>query len=503
MTNHHDAFQSTQQPRQVEVAIAGVGFGGLCMAVKLKLAGIDDFVILEKAGEVGGAWRDNTYPGAECDVQSHMYSYSFAPKSDWSKRYAPWNEIQRYILDVTHRYGIRPHIHFNQEVVSAVFNEATARWLIKTAGGETISARHWVLASGPLHVPAFPDIKGLSDFQGKVMHSAQWDHGYDLSGKTVVSLGSGGSAIQYVPEIAPKVKQLHVFQRTPAWVIPRDTRRYSEWRKKVFAALPFTQTLHRWRCYWTNESRVWPIFNPWLARIGGALIKRFIAHQVRDPALVKKLTPDYTLGCKRILISNAWYPTFNRPNVELVTEGIKEIRAHSIVTRDGKERPMDCLILGTGFIVDPRIYMKNFELRGLKGHTLQDDWKVSPTSYLGITTAHYPNRDQRGGPQPGLGHNSIICMIEAQVDYIVQCIQLVKAKGVDYLDVKPAAMTRFLGEVTQALKGTVWSSGCKSWYQTADGINFAIWPNSTWKYWLRTRRVDEADYEFGKAKAMA
>lgn len=493
MTTFKTPARST---RHVEVAIAGAGFGGLCMAVKLKLAGIDDFVILEKAGEVGGTWRDNTYPGAECDVQSHMYSYSFATKADWSKRYAAWDEIQAYILDVTNKYRLRPHCLFHQEVVSAVFNDSTARWAITTASGDVVHARHWVLASGPLHVPAFPDIKGLADFKGKVMHSAQWDHGYDLSGKTVVSLGSGGSAIQYVPEIAPKVQQLHVFQRTPAWVIPRDTRRYSALRKQLFAALPITRTLHRWRCYWTNESRVWPIFNPWMARIGGALIKKFIAHQVNDPALVKKLTPDYTLGCKRILISNKWYPTFNRANVELVTNGIQEIRAHSIVTQDGKERPMDCLILGTGFIVDPRIYMKNFELRGLKGHTLQDDWKTSPSSYLGITTAHYPNMYQLVGPHTGLGHNSIIFMIEAQADYIVQCMRLIKVKGADYLDVKPTAMKHFLGEMTQSLKGTVWASGCKSWYQTAEGINFAIWPDSTWKYWLRTRKVKESDYDF-------
>src|SRR5690606_10226310 len=287
---------SSSQPRHVDVAIAGVGFGGLCMAVQLKKAGIHDFVILEKGHDVGGTWRDNIYPGAECDVQSHMYSYSFDTKADWSKRYGPGPEIQQYILDVTERHGIRPHIEFGQEVVSAVFSQATGRWTIRTAGGATVIARHWVLASGPLHVPAIPDIKGLDSFQGKVMHSAQWDASYDLSGKNVVSLGSGGSAIQYVPEIAPQVKQLHVFQRTPAWVIPRDTRHYSDFSKKVFAALPFTRTLHRWRCYWTNESRVWPIFNPWMARIGGALIKRFISYQVKDPALVRKLTADYTLA---------------------------------------------------------------------------------------------------------------------------------------------------------------------------------------------------------------
>lgn len=497
-----DPITPSTTVREVEVAIAGAGFGGLCMAIQLQKNGIHDFVILEKAKEVGGAWRDNHYPGAACDVQSHMYSFSFETKADWSKRYAPWHEIQQYILDTVKKHNLRPHIHFNQEVVSAVFNEGTGRWVIKTAGGETLMARHWVLASGPLHVPAIPDIPGLSGFKGKVMHSAQWDHGYDLQGKRVASLGTGGSAIQYVPEIAPSVKQLHVFQRTPAWVIPRDERSYSAFRKWTFKALPFTRTLHRWRCYWTNESRLWPILNPWMAKIGEAALKKFISYQVKDPALVKKLTPDYTLGCKRILISNKWYPAFNRANVELVTEAVREITPDGIVTKDGKERKLDCIILGTGFVVDPRIYMKSFELRGLRGHTVQEDWKVSPTSYYGITTANYPNMYQLVGPHTGLGHNSIVFMIEAQVNYIIECMKLVKQKGADYIDVKPEAMTRFLGEMTQALQGTVWSSGCKSWYQTADGINFAIWPKSTWRYWLETRKVNEADYVFGKCAGL-
>jgi cation diffusion facilitator CzcD-associated flavoprotein CzcO len=494
-----DQTASTNAPvREVEVAIAGAGFGGLCMAVQLQKAGIHNFLILEKKAEVGGAWRDNHYPGAACDVQSHMYSYSFETKSDWTKRYAPWNEIQQYILDTVEKYKLRPKIHFNQEVVSAVFNEGIGKWVIKTAGGETIMARHWVLASGPLHVPAIPEIKGLEGFKGKVMHSADWDHRYDLTGKKVASIGTGGSAIQYVPEIAPKVGQLHVFQRTPAWVIPRDERSYSALRKWTFKYVPGARTLHRWRCYWTNESRLWPILNPWMAKIGEGLLKKFISYQVKDPALVKRLTPDYTLGCKRILISNKWYPTFNRANVELVSDGIREITPDGIVTKDGKERKLDCIILGTGFIVDPRIYMKSFEMRGLNGHTVQEDWKTSPTSYLGITTSNYPNMYQLVGPHTGLGHNSIIFMIEAQVNYIIKCMKLVKDKGVDYIDVKPQAMTRFLGEMTQALQGTVWSSGCKSWYQTADGINFAIWPKSTWRYWLETHTVNEADYNFVK-----
>ncbi|TAK75339.1 MAG: NAD(P)/FAD-dependent oxidoreductase [Aquabacterium sp.] len=502
LATSHPSPQPPQDslPGRTEVVIVGSGFGGLCMAIKLQQAGLRDFVILEKAQEVGGTWRDNHYPGAACDVQSHLYSFSFDTKSDWSKRYAPWREIQDYILDVTKRHGLRRHIRFGREVTGANFDESTGLWTIRTQTGETVLTRHWVLASGPLHVPAIPDIPGLKDFKGKVMHSAQWDHGYQMAGRRVASIGTGGSAIQYVPEIAPQVDKLHVFQRTAAWVIPRDERRYGPIRKALFK-LPPLRTLHRWRLYWTNESRVWPIFNPALARVGEAALKRFIAWQVKDQALREKLTPDYTLGCKRVLISNKWFPTFNRPNVELVTEGIREIRENSIVTRDGRERPVDCIVLGTGFVVDPRIYMKDFELTGRNGHVLAEDWKTSPTAYLGICASGYPNMFQLVGPHTGLGHNSIIFMIEQQADYIVRCMQLLKARGAQYLDVKPQAQQDFLAEMTRSLKGTVWDTGCRSWYQTADGINFAIWPKSTWKYWMACLRVKQEHFDWVRCDA--
>jgi cation diffusion facilitator CzcD-associated flavoprotein CzcO len=480
----------------VDVAIVGAGFGGLCMAIKLLEAGNRNFVILEKGGDVGGTWRDNSYPGAACDVQSHLYSFSFAPKPDWSQRYAGWREIQQYILDVTEKYGLRPYIRFGREVVSAVFDESRAAWTLKTAGGEVVVANDWVLASGPLHVPQIPAIPGLDRFRGKLFHSAQWDHGYDFRDKTVVSIGTGGSAIQYVPEIAPLVRQLYVFQRTAAWVIPRDERHYSALRKKLFARLPLLRKLHRARLYWSNESRVWPIFNPVLARLVQKVFALFIRHQVQDPALQRKLTPTYTLGCKRILISNKYFPSFNRSNVELVTAGIREVREHGIVTDDGIERPADCIVLGTGFVTDPRIYMRNFELRGLEGHRLSEDWKQAPEAYLGITVAGYPNMFQLVGPSTGLGHNSIVFMIEAQVHYIMECLRLRRARGADYFDVKPEVQQRFNREVQQGISRTVWGSGCRSWYQTAEGVNFAIWPWSTWRYWLRTRSVVPEEYEW-------
>ena len=482
------AISGTSTTR-VDVVIVGSGFGGLGMAIKLKESGNDNFVILEKDNEVGGTWRDNTYPGCACDVQSHMYSFSFAGKADWSKRYASWYEIQQYILDTTEHYGLRNHIRFGQEVNAAHFDQHTGLWTIHTGTGARFITRHWVLASGPLHVPQYPKIKGLEKFKGKLFHSARWEHDYDLTGKQVVSIGTGGSAIQYLPEIAPQVKTLSVFQRSPAWVIPRDERGYSALSKKLFGRLPMLRKLHRARLYWTNESRVWPIFNPALARALQKLAEAFIRFQVKDADTARKLTPDYTLGCKRILISNKYYPTFNRDNVELVTEGIAEIRGHSIVTRDGVERPADCIILGTGFIVDPRIYMKDFSLTGLPGHNLNEDWKEGAEAYYGTTVSGYPNMYQLVGPNTALGHNSIIFMIECQVQHILNCINKLKQEGGDYIDVRPETQQRFNTRVQSKLKGTVWDSGCQSWYQQADGKNVTIWPASTWRFWLETRKL--------------
>ena len=491
-----DAIQNRPGARDYEVAILGAGFGGLCMGIKLLEAGIHNFVILEKDHEVGGTWRDNSYPGAACDVQSHLYSYSFDGKADWSQRYAGWREIQDYILATTAKHGLRPYIRFGQEVNRAHFDARTARWTVGLASGETVVARHFVLASGPLHRPQIPKIEGLESFKGRVFHSARWDHTCNLKGKRVVSIGTGGSAIQYCPEIAPDVERLYVFQRTPAWVLPRDMRSYSEGARRRYARFPWWRKVHRARLYWTNESRVWPIFHPLLARFVQRFARRSIRRRVTDPRLADALTPTYTLGCKRILISNAWYPMFNRPNVELVTEGIREVREHGVVTDDGVERPADCIILGTGFIVDPRIYMQNFPVTGLPGHALAADWKEGAEAYYGITVSGYPNLFQLVGPNTALGHNSIIFMIECQVHYVMECLRELRQRNADYLDVNMAEQASFNQRVQRALEGTVWNSGCVSWYQQADGKNFTIWPWSTWRYWLQTRKVRTEHYRF-------
>ncbi len=490
---------SDSQRRIVDVVIVGSGFGGLCMAIQLRKAGNDNFVLLEKAAEVGGTWRENSYPGAACDVQSHMYSFSFAPKADWTQRYAPWNEIQQYILDTTDKFFLRPFIRFNCEVTGLHFDQHSARWTVDTAGGEQYLARHVVIASGPLHVPSIPNLPGQEKFKGRIFHSAQWDHDYDLTGKNVVSIGTGGSAIQYAPEIAPQVKRLSILQRTSAWVIPRDTRSYPEWEKKLYARVPFLRKLHRARLYWSNESRVWPLFAPRLAKSLQRLARMFIQAKVNDPKLAEALTPNYTIGCKRLLISNKWLPMFNRDNVELVTTGLQELRENSVVLKDGRELPADCIILGTGFITDPRIYMKNFPCKGLPGHDLMQDWKDGAEAYYGTTVTGYPNLYQLVGPNTGLGHNSIVFMIEAQVHYIMECLKVLKRKGADYLDVKPEVQKAFNERLQQKFKGTVWQSGCSSWYQQADGRNVMLWPGSTWRFWQQTRKVNEADYNFARA----
>ncbi|WP_130802678.1 flavin-containing monooxygenase [Acinetobacter ihumii] len=483
--------------QKTKVAIIGAGFGGLAMAIRLLQKNIQDFVILEKAQDVGGTWRENQYPGAACDVQSHMYSLSFAPKTDWSKRYAEASEIYSYIQQVTEQFQLRQYCKFEHEVTRAEYDEQRFLWTLSFKDHAPLEAQFVIFASGPLHVPQIPHIQGIENFKGKVFHSSEWDHQYDLTDKTVASIGTGGSAIQYIPEIAKHVKQLYVFQRTAAWVIPRDERKYSDLSKFLFKQSNVYRQLHRARLYWSNESRVVPIVQPQIMKIGQKLAEAFIRFQVKDKKIAQKLIPDYVMGCKRILISNKYFPTFNRKNVELVTDHIQHLTENSIVTKDGKKRKIDCLIYGTGFITDPRIYMKHFDCIGVNKQELKQVWKNVPESYYGISTKGFPNLFQLVGPNTALGHNSIIFMIESQVNYILQLIELVDKTKTLATEVKADIQDQFNNKIQKQLKGTVWQSGgCVSWYQTADGKNFSLWPTYTWKYWLETRKVDASDYVF-------
>lgn len=489
-----DYATATRSHPHTKVAIIGAGFGGIAMAIRLQQHGIYDFIILEKGSDFGGTWRDNQYPGAACDVQSHLYSLSFAPKSNWSKRYAEAPEIFSYIQDLVTDYNLRAFCRLNTEVLAAHYQAERCLWQLQLQDQSILEAQFVIFASGPLHIPQIPDILGIEKFQGKVFHSAQWDHTYDPTGKNVASIGTGGSAIQYIPEIAPKCKQLYVMQRTAAWVIPRDERAYPNLEKKLFKKYDWFRKLHRARLYWSNESRVVPIVKPGIMKFTQKLAELFIKYEVKNPELAKKLTPDYIMGCKRILVSNKYFPTFNRHNVELVTEKIQELTEHSIITQDGKERPIDCLIYGTGFITDPRIYMKNFQCTGLDGVELNEMWKQGAESYYGICVKDFPNLFQLLGPNTLLAHNSVIFMIEAQVEYILQLMQLVDQSQSDAIMVKDQAQDTFNQQVQHMFEKTVWQSGCVNWYQQEGGKNFALWPTYTWKYWLKTKKPNATDY---------
>lgn len=487
-----NVFSQSQNVKTTNIAIIGAGFGGIAMAIRLIQNQISDFIILEKSHDVGGTWRENQYPGAACDVQSHLYSFSFSPKSDWSKRYANANEIFAYIQNITAKFNLRQHCLFNTEVKSAHYLDG--KWHLKLQNNDVVIAKYVILASGPLHVPKIPHIKGIEKFKGKTFHSAQWDHSYDLTHKTVASIGTGGSAIQYVPEIAKQVDQLYVFQRTAAWIIPRDDRAYLNIEKKLFRKFDWFRKLHRTRLYWSNESRAIPIFQPKLMQGAQKLAKIFIKFQVKDPVIVQKLIPDYLMGCKRILVSNHYFPTFNRPNVELVTEGIQEMTEDGIITEDGKTRKIDCLIYGTGFITDPRIYLKNFECIGENGIDLKHAWRDGAESYYGVLTRGFPNLFQLLGPNTLLAHNSVIFMIESQVEFILKLMKIVTTAQAKAIVVQDKVHDQYNEKIQAMMNNTVWESGCVSWYQQQGGKNFALWPTYTWKYWKDIKSVDSSNF---------
>jgi cation diffusion facilitator CzcD-associated flavoprotein CzcO len=473
--------------------IVGAGFSGVAASILLRKAGIDDFVVLEKARGVGGTWRENTYPGAACDVQSHLYSYSFAPNPQWSRSYSPQHEILAYLEACVDRFGVRPHLRFGAEVVDARFDERAGAWTVRTRDGDAYTARALVLGNGALHLPSFPPIEGRERFTGRSFHSAQWDHDYDLDGKRVAVIGTGASAIQFVPEIAPRVAQLHLFQRTPPWVLPKPDRDMRARERWLFEHVPGAHWLRRTGLYWQMESRVWPLNHaPRLHALAEKAARRFIASQVADPVLRRKVTPSYQLGCKRVLLSNDYYPALNRANVDVVTDGIASIEASGIRTKAGVLVEVDAILYGTGFRVAD--YLSPIHIEGRGGVLLNDAWSRSPRNYLGINVSGFPNLFLLMGPNTGLGHNSMIFMIEAQARYAVQAIELLREKKLAFLDVRASAEAAFRAEIAEKMKDTVWTSGCSAWYQTPDG-EVILWPGFTFDYWWRTRRVRIDHYE--------
>jgi len=489
------------ETRHVRVAIVGTGFSGLGMAIRLKQQGSDDFVVFERAGDIGGTWRDNTYPGCACDVPSHLYSFSFAPNPDWSHSFSPQQEIWDYLRHCAMPYGVIPHIQFNAEVQGAAWDEAEQRWRITTSkGGYT--ADLFILGNGPLSEPRLPDIPGLDTFAGTLFHSAQWDHAHDLSGERVAVIGTGASAIQFVPQIQPQVGHLMLFQRTPPWILPRKDQAISRRDQALFTLLPMAQRLARARIYLRNElTALFMVYKPDMMKKAEALSLHHLEKQIADPVLRAKLTPTYTMGCKRILLSDDFYPALAQDNVEVVTDRIAEVRPHSIVTADGVERPVDTIIVATGFHVTDMPAAGY--VRGRGGRTLADVWRDSPQAYLGATVAGFPNLFLMIGPNTGLGHTSMVYMIESQLAYVLDCLKMMERRGVKAVEVRPQVQQAYNDAIQRRLQGTVWLSGCKSWYLDAQGRNTTLWPGFTFEYRWRTRRFDAASYELTPARVGA
>jgi len=480
-------------PTDLRVIIVGAGFGGLCLAIKLKQAGIEDFVLLEKDADVGGTWWANTYPGCACDVQSLLYSFSFEPNPDWSHMFGRQPEILAYLRHCVEKYRLAPHIRLSSEVTCAAYQDADRKWLVETADSMRYRAGILVAATGPLSRPALPDIPGLDRFDGKVFHSARWAHDYTLQGKRVAVIGTGASAIQIVPAIAPQVAQLHLCQRTPPWVLPRPDRAVSRLERWLFRRWPLAQRIARMVMYWRLESRavvfiVWPRLGALLKALGRWNIRR----QVGDPDLQAKLTPEYPPGCKRLLLSNDYYAALNRANVHLVTDPVREITATGVVTSAGDQLAVDAIILATGF--QATAPFPEGMISGSHGVDITDRWRGGIEAYKGISVSGFPNFFMLAGPNTGLGHNSVVFMLEAQVGYIMQAVSAMESGSIDSLEVRPEIEAEFNRQLQRRLARTVWASGCRSWYLDANGRNVTLWPGFTVEYWFRTRRFRLEDY---------
>jgi len=484
---------------QVRVAIIGSGFGGLGMAMRLQDAGEHDFCVLERGDDVGGTWRDNHYPGAACDVPSHLYSFSHRPNPDWSRSFSAQSEILAYLRRCAHESGVLDKVRFGHEVLAAAWDDDAQRWRIETSGGP-VTAQVLVSAAGPLSDPIVPKLPGLETFEGATFHSATWDHSYDLHGKRVAVVGTGASAIQFVPQIQPEVARLHLFQRTAPWVVPRHDRAYTAAERWAFRHVPGFQRASRTAIYWARESYVLGFaIRRGLLTVVERIARRHLARQVPDPALRAELTPDYTIGCKRILISNDYYPALTRANTEVVTEGIREVRPDGIVTADGIERKVDAIIFGTGFhTTDLPIAQR---VRGRDGSTLAETWADGMQAYRGSTVHGFPNLFFIIGPNTGLGHSSMVFMIESQVSYILDALERMDATGVGAVEVDADVQEAYNAELQEKMTGTVWTEGgCASWYLDARGRNSTLWPRFTFGFRSLTRSFDIDAYRTEPAR---
>ncbi len=481
---------------QTRVLIVGAGHSGICMGMLLKRAGIDDFVIVEKAASLGGTWRDNTYPGASCDAPSFLYSFSFAQKTDWSRRFACQPELLGYAAECAVSAGLLPHCRFGSEVRAARFDASGNRWHVELADGSSIDADFLVTGVGQLHRPATPDIAGRVEFAGPQFHSAHWDHSIDLTGKRVAVIGNAASAVQFVPQIAPLAERLTVFQRSANWLLPRKDRLYSPRLHRMMKRWPWLAKLrHDWQWFFFGEMMLTPLMKrvriaQWAARQRALLHLR---RQVADSALRSKLVPDYPIGARRVLFNDDYYPALGRQNVRLVTEPIGRIEAGGVRTANGELHDADVIIYATGFKATE--FLAPMQVSGLGGRSLSDEWSRGAHAYLGVTVSGFPNFFMLYGPNTNLGHNSILVMIEAQAAYVVEAIERLRAKGSRRLDVRREVMDAYNRELALDLGKSVWADTKGSWYKLADGTITNNWPHGTIRYRRLLRTVDLGDYE--------
>jgi cation diffusion facilitator CzcD-associated flavoprotein CzcO len=478
----------------VQVAIVGSGFAGLAMAIQLKRHGIENFVVLERADDVGGAWRDNTYPGCACDVPSILYSFSFAPNPDWTNSFSQQREIHHYLRDCARHFELCDHLRLRHEVLEACWDSGRAHWSIETSRGR-FTATVLVPATGQLSEPALPQLPGLERFTGTALHTSRWDHSLNLAGTRVAVIGTGASAVQLVPAIADQVAALHVFQRTAAWVLPQRNRVRSRVEHRALQTFPWLQRAVRAALYWGRECALIGFTHPLIMRAVGLLARLHLRRQVPQRALRTALTPTYAMGCKRVVRSSAFYPTLSRGHVELVNEEIRQVRERSVITADGTERDVDILVFGTGFRAAEMPIARL--IRGRDGRLLADDWRDGGAqAYLGTTVSGFPNLFMLTGPNSALAHNSVLLGIETQVSYVLDALRVMRSHELAVVEVAPQAQDAFVREVAARMAGTVWvTGGCRSWFLDHAGRNTTVWPWFTARFRRLTRRFDLENYQ--------
>ena len=485
-----------------EVAIVGAGFGGLGMAIRLKQQRTEDFVVIERSEDVGGTWFANSYPGCQCDIPSNLYSFSFAPNPGWSHAYPLRDQILEYLRDCADRFGVRPHVRLSTELLDARWVHGEQRWELETSTGP-LAARVLVAAPGLLSEPFTPELPGLDRFEGNAFHTADWDHSDDLTGRRVALLGSGASAVQVVPEIQPLVERLHLFQRTPPWVIPHPDHEVGHGMRELYRRAPVMQRLSRAAVYGLREPLALGMTrDSRFSKLQELNARLHLRRQVPDSELRRRLTPDYEIFCKRIIISSKWYPAIQEPNVDLVSSGVRELREHSIVDGDGVEREIDTLVFGTGF--RPAELPIAERIRGREGSSLAEVWAGSPEAYLGTSVTGFPNFLFLYGPNLNLAHSSIVYMLESQIAYALDALDTMRRTGAAEFDVLPEVQAAYNEEVQERLAQTVWNTGgCASWYFDRNGRNSIMWPGYTFEYRRRTKRFDAAAYRLSPRAAAA